>query len=515
MCPTEEHQRRVEQLYRAALDLEIARRHAFLIESSAGDEELLREVETMLAQGSPGRAQLDGASESHPDEPVNGEVRPSSVTLEAGSRLGPYEILGLLGQGGMGVVYSARDTRLGRKVAIKISGGLLGGRFEREARAISALNHPHICTLYDIGPGYLVMEFIDGPTLAERVRKGRLPIELALRYGAQIADALIAAHARGIIHRDLKPGNIMLTEKGVKILDFGLAKCAPGAAEGFDATSTATGAVLGTPAYMAPEQLECRECDARTDIFAFGLVLFEMATGRKVFHASSQAELIAQVIRCEPDLRELAPAQFAHLVERCLAKNPANRWQSASDLKLEIEWIEKSMTAPRAATAATPAARPRNRAVLAGSLAALLIVVGLGWLWWTHRAPTEPTMEVKLVPLTTYPGIEQQPSLSPDGSQVAFSWNGMDQKNFDIYVKTTGAGPPLRLTRDPAEDINPVWSPDGSSIAFLRKMTAANRFEVLLSRRWVGRRENWRMFRFPMRAFLLRLIWRGCLTANR
>ena len=466
MSRTPERQRQVERLYHAALELDVGHRHAFLLVSSAGDEELCREVETLLLQSDAPTLPAEGSRDSG--------------RLEAGSRLGPYEILGTLGRGGMGVVYSARDTRLGRKVAIKMSGGLLSGRFEREAKAISALNHSHICTLYDVGPDFLVMEYIEGPTLAERLRKGRLPIEQVLRYGAQIADALIAAHERGITHRDLKPGNIMLTGKGVKVLDFGLAKCMPGTEEGFDATSTATGAVVGTPAYMAPEQLEGRECDGRTDIFAFGLVLYEMATGKRAFGGSTHAEVIAQTMRCEPDLGDLAPPQFAHLVERCLAKDPASRWHSAADVKLEIEWIEKSLTSPPAAKPTIPSIRKRRGLVLAGSLALLVIIAGLGWLWWTHREQNQSATPVKLIPLTTYPGIEQQPSLSPDRSQVAFSWNGPDQKNFDIYVKTTGAGPPLRLTEDPADNINPVWSPDGSSIAFLRKMRAANHFEVLM-----------------------------------
>ena len=464
----QDRQRQIERLYHAALELEETRRHEFLVESTRGDESLWREVETLLANGGPSPPQTDGS--------------PYSGRLEIGSRRGPYEIIGNLGRGGMGEVYLARDTRLGRKVAIKISGPM-SVRFEREARAISALNHPHICTLYDIGSDYLVMEFIDGQTLAQHLRRGPLPIEDVLKWGAQIADALSAAHAQGIIHRDLKPGNIMLTARGVKVLDFGLAKYASGAEENFDATATAQGGIVGTPAYMAPEQVECRECDPRTDIFALGLVLYEMASGKRAFDSSSPAEWISQVLHREVDSSELQPPQFAHLVERCLAKKPADRWHSAADIKLEIEWIEKNLNPARTpSVAAPPAAHRKKRVPLAAlsALALLIVIGGLGWFWWAHREQTQPAEAIKLIPLTTYPGIEQQPSLSPDGSQVAFSWNGPDQKNFDIYVKTTGAGPPLRLTKDPADDINPVWSPDGSSIAFLRKMAAANRFEVLL-----------------------------------
>jgi len=464
----QDRQRQIERLYHAALELEETRRHEFLVESTRGDESLWREVETLLANGGPSPPQTDGS--------------PYSGRLEIGSRRGPYEIIGNLGRGGMGEVYLARDTRLGRKVAIKISGPM-SVRFEREARAISALNHPHICTLYDIGSDYLVMEFIDGQTLAQHLRRGPLPIEDVLKWGAQIADALSAAHAQGIIHRDLKPGNIMLTARGVKVLDFGLAKYASGAEENFDATATAQGGIVGTPAYMAPEQVECRECDPRTDIFALGLVLYEMASGKRAFDSSSPAEWISQVLHREVDSSELQPPQFAHLVERCLAKKPADRWHSAADIKLEMEWIEKNLNPARTpSTVAPPATHRKKRVLLAAlsALALLIVIAGLCWFRWAHRGQTQPAEAIKLIPLTTYPGIEQQPSLSPDGSQVAFSWNGPDQKNFDIYVKTTGAGPPLRLTKDPADDINPVWSPDGSSIAFLRKLATGRGFSVLL-----------------------------------
>ena len=229
----------------------------------------------------------------------------SAAGLVAGSRLGPYEIEGELGAGGMGRVYRARDTRLGRMVAIKLCAEEFSGRFEREARAISSLNHPHICTLYDVGPNYLVMELVDGRTL-----KGPLAFEQAVQYGVQIADALAAAHNQGIIHRDLKPSNIMVTRSGIKVLDFGLAKF-----NHPDENETLTGShvIVGTPAYMAPEQRAGRACDARTDIHALGLVLKEL-----------------QPTPC---------ASLAHVVDRCVATNPAERWQAASDVKLELEWV--------------------------------------------------------------------------------------------------------------------------------------------------------------------------------
>src|SRR5262249_48821103 len=224
-----------------------------------------------------------------------------------GVQVGPYTIVSPLAEGGMGSVYRARDSRLGRDVAIKAAKGAFSGRFQREARAISALNHPHICTLFDIGPAYLVMELLEGETLAGRLKKGRLSMDLVLRYGAQIADALAAEHAKGITHRDLKPANIMVTKAGIKVLDFGLAKMAMAASAAQADTATASRTIVGTPAYMSPEQCEGKACDARTDIFALGLVLYEMALGRRAFQGESQAALTAEIMRCDPPLGELAP----------------------------------------------------------------------------------------------------------------------------------------------------------------------------------------------------------------
>jgi serine/threonine protein kinase len=266
---TRERWQRIESLYYSALGREKGRRSAFLADACEGDEELRREVESLLAQPS---SLLDRpAWRAAPS--LTGD--PTRTGLAAGTELGPYKIESPLGAGGMGQVYKARDTRLNRAVAIKIMSEQFSDRFEREARAISALNHPRICTLYDVGPNYLVMELVEGETLAARLKNGALPTDQVLQHGAQAADALAAAHAKGITHRDLKPSNIMLTKSGVKVLDFGLAKSHQ------DETVTATQAVIGTPAYMAPEQREGRDCDARTDIYALGLVLYEMATGRR------------------------------------------------------------------------------------------------------------------------------------------------------------------------------------------------------------------------------------------
>jgi Tol biopolymer transport system component len=471
---TPERWQQVKEVLNGALHVGGEERAEFLGRACQTDPSLRIEVDALLASA-PGVG-----------EEFLKSAPPHRRQLAKGSRLGPYEIDCLIGTGGMGEVYRARDTRLGRVVAIKVYLEPLQTRFEREARAISTLNHPNICTLYDIGPDYLVMELVEGQSLADRL-KSPLPIDKVLQYGAQIADALTTAHAQGIIHRDLKPGNIMETPKGVKLLDFGLAKCAiPNLLGDAEVTLTVRGAVLGTPAYMAPEQLEGHDCDARTDIFALGLVLFEMATGSRAFGGSSQVQLISQIMHGEPVFEKLAPAAFRRLMERCLAKDPAKRWQSASDLKLALENLGKKTPSARVTMDAFIATTKRRRlALMVAVVGSALVVAALAWTWWTRNRPTQTIQNIKLIPLTSDPGVDQEPSLSPDGTQVAFSWNGPDQANFDIYVKTTKAGaavaaPPLRLTRDPADDTDPVWSPDGSSIAFLRKLNVGNQFGLML-----------------------------------
>jgi serine/threonine protein kinase len=270
------------------------------------------------------------------------------MAILSGKRLGPYEILSAIGAGGMGEVYRARDTRLERIVAVKILPDHLSDRaelrerFEREARTVASLNHPHICTLHDIGQqdgtDFLVMEYLEGETLVERLKKGPLPLDQVLQYAIEIADALDKAHRKGITHRDLKPGNIMLTKSGTKLLDFGLAKlkretAAPNISLSklptADDAITAQGTILGTLQYMAPEQLEGREADARTDIFAFGVVVYEMATGKKALEGKSQASLIAKILETDPppisSLQPMTPPQLDHVVKKCLAKEPEKR----------------------------------------------------------------------------------------------------------------------------------------------------------------------------------------------
>ena len=333
------------------------------------------------------------------------------MALTPGTRLGPYEILALIGAGGMGVVYKAKDTRLDRTVAIKVLPEHLAesperkARFEREAKAISQLNHPHICTLYDVGQqdgvDFIVMEYLEGETLAERLKKGALPLDQALEYGIQIADGLDNAHRAGIVHRDLKPGNAMLTKSGVKLLDFGLAKVLAGETEPAisDAPTrqrdlTKEQANIGTLQYMAPEQLEGKSADARTDIFAFGAVLYEMLAGKKAFQGESPASLISAIMKDEPprpsSLRPVTMLDWS--LERCLAKDPEERWQSARDLSSQLNGIAEGATAPSLA----PVVASRTR--LAWGLIALLVAIVTGVAVWnlTRVSPTAPQRFARL-----------------------------------------------------------------------------------------------------------------------
>ena len=354
------------------------------------------------------------------------------MPLAQGTLLGPYEITAPLGAGGMGEVYKACDTRLGRIVAIKTSSAEFSRRFQTEARAISALNHPHICAIHDVGEhngvGYLVMEYVEGEPLSARLKHGPMPLAEVLRCGAQIADALSAAHAQGITHRDLKPANIMLTTSGAKVLDFGLAKIEQ--SESSEDTRTASDVVVGTLPYMSPEQLEGKPGDARSDIFALGLVLYEMAAGRKAFPAETRAALIAAVLLGEPAPIAGVPPPFAHVLARCLARDPAERWQSATDVKLELQTIAAQSTGHAAASVgasrqAIPPRRKRRAFVWVGCMLAAVLA---GWvaaavLLGRHTVDLGP---YRLTPQATALPVQVNPAWSPDGKTIAFAgtWLG-------------------------------------------------------------------------------------------
>ena len=482
--------RQIEELYLAAKERDPGERGAFLAEACGDDRELRAKVESMLAQDGSGDRILDRAAAGMLIDFTG--TQPISATLSEGAQLGPYRIEGLLGEGGMGKVYKARDTRLGRAVAIKILTTWFEARFEREARAISALNHPHICTLFDVGPGYLVMELIVGETLASHLRKGPLSLDLVLRYGAQIASALAAAHALNIVHRDLKPGNIMLGKNGVKVLDFGLAKFSAGTGTNPKSeTITESHAVQGTLSYMAPEQLEGRECDARSDIFSLGLVLYEMATGRRAFSADSQAALIANLLRCERPALDGLPARLAHVIERCLNKDPEARWQSAADVKLELEWCAaQSADSVETARQIPPAQVNANPTRMAWVVAAFGIAaaVALAFIHFRQAAP-----EARVVRSTVLPPEKTSFSfttnfdpvaLSPDGRRMVFAATAEDG-NSQLWIRRldAGAAQPLPGTEGGR---SPFWSPDSRWVAFfadgkLKKINAAGGPSVILA----------------------------------
>ena len=414
-----------------------------------GDEELRREVESLLAYDQQAQQLLDRPAMEMAAEKLAGEP-PSLV----GRKLGPYQIQVMLGAGGMGEVYKARDTRLNRTVAIKVlprhlsERADLRQRFEREARAIASLNHPQICALYDIGredgTDFLVMEYLEGETLSKRLKKGALPTAQLLRTAIEIATGLDQAHRQGVIHRDLKPGNIMLTKVGAKLLDFGLAKHTGGTRAPARLTSvrralappkalTEEGMLLGTLEYMAPEQVEGKDADTRTDIFALGVVMYEMATGRKAFEGESKASLAAAILTFEPPpitkIQPMTPPALERVVQRCLAKDPEERWQTARDLTSELRWIAEAAGSAAGAEAAglRPIALTRSRERLAWALvAALLVAVIVGaWAYLrVVRTPARAIISEILPPEKTQFNFGMAggpPVLSPDGAAVVFS----------------------------------------------------------------------------------------------
>ncbi|MDP9360504.1 MAG: protein kinase [Acidobacteriota bacterium] len=413
------------------------------------------------------------------------------MTIAPGSRLGPYEIVSRLGAGGMGEVFRARDTRLDRSVAIKVLPAELAHneqfrlRFEREAKTISQLNHPNICTLYDVGEApvsgapaplrvsYLVMELLEGESVADRVSRGPLPMRDVIRYGIEIAEALDKAHRAGIVHRDLKPGNIMITKSGAKLLDFGLAKSNV-VDMSLDAATqhkplTQEGTILGTFQYMAPEQLEGEEADARTDIFGFGTVLYEMATGRRAFEGKTKTSLIAAIVKENPrpiaELQPLTPPAFEHVVDKCLAKDADDRWQSAHDIASELRWIS-SAGSQAGVPAPLTSARMRRKRLLA-------IAAALGWLFaiggavaaavfasrW--RAASRVTQTEIAGAIAS--GLDAPLTVSPDGRRVATLV--IDGKAQKLSIRDLATGEARTLAGTEGAGF-PFWAPDGNAVGF-------------------------------------------------
>jgi eukaryotic-like serine/threonine-protein kinase len=411
------------------------------------------------------------------------------VSLSPGTRLGPYEVTARVGAGGMGEVYKARDTRLDRTVAIKVLHAEFAAdpqfreRFEREAKAISQLSHPHICTLHDVGRqdgiDYLVMEYLEGQTLAERLGKGTLPLDQALQYAIQIADALDKAHRQGIVHRDLKPGNIMLTKVGAKLLDFGLAKAIGPVIAGTSLSMlpttppiTAQGIIIGTLQYMAPEQLEGKDVDARTDIFAFGSIGYEMVTGKKAFEGTTQASLIVAILDREPvpiaRWQPLAPPVLDYLVRRCLAKDADDRWQSAHDVLLQLTWIQDAGTA---AATRLPAGRPSTREWIAWGMSAVLFVAGaVATRAYLRQRPEPPAlMRFSVLPpeQATFTPRDAPVTLSPDGRHMVFAASDAAGASF-LWVQSLDSMEARKLEGTP-HGFDPFWSADGRHIAFFTR----------------------------------------------
>jgi serine/threonine protein kinase len=479
---TPERWQRIKEIFQSAAEHAPGDRDAYLTTATGGDAELRREVEKML-QYATGIGFLD--------RPAWEGLR-FETELQPGTHLGPYQILQAVGAGGMGRVYKARDTRLERTVAIKVLSAEYSHRLRIEGRAISALNHPNVCALYDIGDqdgaAYLVMEYVEGESLAECLTRGPLPLAAVLRYGAEIASALAAAHAQDIVHRDLKPANIMITASGAKVLDFGVARIARD-------DEPVSESVVGTAAYMSPSQLNGSPADTRSDIFALGLVLCEMVTGTRPSRES-------------PKALQNVPAALANLIGRCLEQDAARRVQQMSEVQVTLERLRSEITTRRrtnprwiaAAVLAMAAAgvltwrgttsRPRPEARRApppaaspAASAAAPVVPPTRMEQQTpvvqapapiaHRTPLvqrAPLAPPSLVTLTSYPGMERDPSFSPDGSKIAFSWHSGDRRGYGIYVRPVKEEQvPTELTEGSAEDWGPAWSPDGRKIAFRRK----------------------------------------------
>jgi eukaryotic-like serine/threonine-protein kinase len=454
-----ERVRRIEELYHSARELNPQERAAFLFAACNDDSTLQQEIESLLGEEG---SLLDGPAWEHAHSLVGG------AALGAGTQLGPYRVIALLGSGGMGEVYRATDSRLGRQVALKVLSEPLGqesearARFAREAKVIAALNHPHICGLYDVGPDYLVMELVEGPTLAERIARGAMPQEETLAIARQIAQGLEAAHEKGIVHRDLKPANIKVSPQGVvKILDFGLATLAQPTWPGDDdpensptrtLTLSRTGVIMGTAAYMAPEQARGQTADKRADIWAFGVLLYEMLTGKRLFGGETAAEILSAVLTKEPE-GERVPAKFRRLLRSCLEKDPQRRLRDIGDVWQLLE------AAPPAVTL------PPNKLSWAAAAFFALAAATLGWMRFVHNAAEPHALKLSLVPPENA-SFTTIPALSPDGRHVAFAADSGDFGKAGLWIRDLDSQEARQIPGTEGSYINPFWSPDSRFVAF-------------------------------------------------
>ena len=479
-----ERWRKVESLYHAAQERRLEERAAFLAAACSGDDGLRQEVQARLDDQSKAQNWV-----STPAIQVAARMATSDAPASlVGRRIGVYQIISLLGAGGMGDVYRARDTKLGRDVAIKVLPPAFTrdpdrlARFEREARVLASLNHPHIAAIYGLeeseGVKGLVLELVEGPTLAQRISQRRIPVDEAVTLAGQIAQALKAAHDRGILHRDLKPANIKLSSDGlIKVLDFGLAKIMTGDATQRDLTNSPTatigatseGMLLGTAAYMSPEQARGQLVDQRSDLWAFGCVLYEMLTGRAAFADATVSDTIAALLNREPDWQALpgeTPASIHRLLRRCLRKDARRRLHDAADAQIELD----EAISGTEDGAVAPVTETRRRLLwIAASVALLAAVAAVALPLWRARPPETSVAGLRTGPMTRLTwdsGLTTDPSISSDGRLIAYASDRSGQSNLDIWVQQSSGGPPIQLTTDPTDDSEPNLSPDGSHVAF-------------------------------------------------